>query len=186
MAFALRGIGKVQVAPVSEYSRVIRNKPDALVLASMEQSISFFSEYSKFLSKPKQLFLVPGNLANYSNYPWANQLKGSLGLLANTSVPEGFRNRLALVMKRPAIKTSNNPIVGLSYLTYKAVMLSGEAFLKVGGNNPLRLRAALLESESHGVRAFTNQGFANGDKYSVYQYSARGGYSAIGEYEPKQ
>lgn len=186
MAFALRGIGKVQVVPVSEYSRVIRTKPDALVLATMEQSISFFAEYAKFPNKPKQLYLVPGNLANYSNYPWAGQLKGALGLLSQTNVTDTFKNRLATAMKRPAIRTTTNPIVNLAYLTYRAVMISGESFLKAGGNSASWLRTALLESESDGVRNFTNQGFANRDSYSVYQYSAKGVYSVMGEYEPKQ
>lgn len=186
MAFTLRGIGKVQVVPVSEYTRVIRTKPDALVLASMEQSVSFFADYAKFQNKPKQLYLVPGNLANYSNYPWASQLKGSLGLLSQPNVPESFRNRLAKAMKRPAIRTTTNPIVDLAYLSYRAVMVSGDAFLRAGINSAPLLRASLLESESDGDRIFTKQGFANRDKYSVYQYSARGAYSVIGEYEPKQ
>ena len=186
MAFALRGIGKVQVVPVSEYSRVIKTKPDALVLATMEQSLEFFAEYGKFPNKPKQLYLVPGNLASYSTYPWASQVKGALGLLSQTDVPDSFRNRLAAAMKRPAVKTTTNPIVTLSYLTYRAVLISGESFVKAGGNFTPRLRTALLESESNGVRNFTSQGIANRDKYSVYQYSAKGSYSVIGEYEPKQ
>ncbi|MEY2816017.1 MAG: hypothetical protein RJA78_593 [Actinomycetota bacterium] len=186
MAFALRGMGKIQVVPLSEYSRVIRTKPDALVLATLEQSISFFAEYAKFQNKPKQLYLVPGNLASYSTYPWANQVKGVLGLLSQTDVPDSFRNRLANVMKRPAVKTTTNPIVTLAFLTYRAVMISGESFVKAGSNFTPRLRTALLESASNGVRNFTSQGIAYRDKYSVYQYSAKGSYSVIGEYEPKQ
>ncbi|NDC18718.1 MAG: hypothetical protein EBZ87_00405 [Microbacteriaceae bacterium] len=186
MAFALRGIGKVQVVAVSEYSRVIKTKPDALVLATMEQSLGFFAEYGRFPNKPKQLYLVPGNLASYSNYPWASQVKGALGLLSQTDVPESFRNRLAAYMKRPAVKTTTNPIVTLSYLTYRAVMISGESFVKAGGSFAPRLRTALMESESNGVRNFISQGIAYRDKYSVYQYSAKGSYSVIGEYEPKQ
>jgi hypothetical protein len=107
-------------------------------------------------------------------------------LLSQTDVPDSFRNRLAAYMKRPAVKTTTNPIVTLSYLTYRAVMISGESFVKAGGNFTPRLRTALLESETNGVRNFTGQGIAYRDKYSVYQYSAKGSYSVIGEYEPKQ
>jgi len=186
MAFALRGLSKVQLVPVTESKVLLKSNPDAVVLATMEQSITFLSESANLPKKPKQLYLVAGNQANYSNFPWAENLAGALALSSDNDVPAGFRSRLAQALNRPGLQTSQNPIVALAYRSYQAVMLSADSYLRAKSNGAIKIRAALLDAQVDGADLFTSAGFLNQAKFKLYKYSAKGSYSPVGEYDPKQ
>ncbi len=186
MAFALRGLSRVQVVPIAESELLAKSKPDAVVLASMEQSVSFLSNSSNLPRKPNQLFLVAGNQANYSNFSWAENLSGTLALSSDNEVPNSFRLRLAQALNRPSIQTSQNPMVALAYRSYQAIMLSAESYLRSKSTSAPKLKAALLDTHVDGKDLFTSAGFLNQAKYAVYKYSAKGSYSLAGEYDPKQ
>lgn len=186
MAFALRGLSKVQVVPISESEILTKSKPDAVVLATMEQSISFLSNPAKLPQKPKQLYLVAGNLANYSIFSWAENLSGVLALAADNEVPAGFKSRLAQTLNRPGLQTSQNPVVALAYRSYQAIMFSADSYLRAKSNSAPKLKAALLDTKIDSADLFTSTGFLNQAKYKLYKYSAKGDYSPVGEYDPKQ
>jgi ABC-type branched-subunit amino acid transport system substrate-binding protein len=186
MAFALRGLGKVQLIPVSEASLIAKAKPDAMILATMESSIGFFADYEKLVKKPKQLYLVAGNQANYSNFSWAEILDGALAISSETQVPASFRARLAGALNRPGLESSQNPVVSLAYKSYQAISLAADAYLRAKGNGGVRFRTALSSSFVDGEALFSDQGFLNQAKYAIYRYSNRGMYSLVGKYDPKQ
>jgi branched-chain amino acid transport system substrate-binding protein len=186
MAFALRGFGKVQIIPISENSLLSKATPDAVVLASLEQSIGFLSNYSNWSKRIKQLYLVEGNQANYSNYPWAENLTGALALSSDDDVPVNFRSRLALALNRPGLQTSQNPMVAIAFRTYQAIMLAADSYLRAKSSSGPKLRSALLDTQVDGVNLFTSAGFLNQAKYTIYKYSAKGLYSSVGKFDPKQ
>jgi ABC-type branched-subunit amino acid transport system substrate-binding protein len=186
MAFALRGLSKVQIVPISESDLLTKTRPDAVVLATMEQSISFLSNSVKLPKQPKQLYLVAGNLANYSYFSWAENLSGALALAADSEVPASFRSRLAQKLQRPELQTSQNPMVALAYRSYQAIMLSADSYFRAKSNSAPKLKAALMDTQVNGEDLFTNAGFLNQPKYALYKYSAKGSYSSVGEYDPKQ
>lgn len=186
MAFALRGIGKIKLAPITESKILSQAKPDALVLASMEQSIQFFDEYSKWTKKPKQLYLVPGNLANYSSFRWSEELTSAIAITANSEVPSSFRNRLAESLKRPALQDSNNPVVLLGYKTYQAITLAGDSYRRARSAVSSKIKEAIASYRVGSDLLFTDAGFLKQASYRVYKYSAKGTFTAVGEYAPKQ
>ena len=186
MAFALRGLGKVQLVPISDIDRLTKSKPDALVLATMEQSITFLSEFANLPKKPKQLYLVAGNQANYSNFPWAENLSGALALSSSNDVSAGFRSRLSQALNRPSLQASQNPMVALAYRSYQAIMLAADAYLRAKSSNAIKLKAAISDTQVDGEDLFTGAGFLNQARYTLYKYSAKGSYSSVGEYDPKQ
>lgn len=186
MAFALRGFGKVQIIPISESSILGKAAPDALILATLEQSIGFLSNYSNWSKRIKQLYLVEGNQANYSNYPWAENLTGALALASDEEVPGSFRYRLAQALNRPGLQTSQNPMVAIAYRTYQAIMLAADSYLRAKSSVSTKLRSALLDTQVDGEYLFTGAGFLNQAKYTIFKYSAKGVYSSVGKYDPKQ
>jgi len=186
MAFALRGLSKVQLIPLPERDLLQKAKPDALILATMEQSVSFLSEFGAWSKKVKQLFLVAGNQANYSNFPWAENLAGALALTSNNDVPESFRSRLAASLDRPGLLGSQNPIVALAFRSYQAITLAANSYTAAKSNSGPKLRAALAATQVDGEDLFTSTGFLNQAKYTLYRYSAKGTYASVGQYDPKQ
>lgn len=186
MAFALRGLSKVQLIPLSERELLGKAKPDALILATMEQSVAFLSEFDTWSKKVKQLYLVAGNQGNYSNYPWAENLSGALALTSDNEVPESFRSRLAASLNRPGLLGSQNPMVALAYRSYQAIILAANSYLSAKSNNGSKLRAELAGTKVDGIDLFTNTGFLNQAKYTLYRYSAKGTYTSVGQYDPKQ
>lgn len=186
MAFALRGLGKVQIIPISESALLSKSAPDALILATLEQSVGFLSNYSNWSKRIKQLYLVEGNQANYSNYPWAENLTGALALASDDDVPASFRSRLALALYRPGLQTSQNPLVMIAFRTYQAIRLAAESYLRAKSSSGPKLRSALLDTQVDGINLFTSAGFLNQAKYTIYKYSTKGLYSSVGKFDPKQ
>lgn len=150
-------------------------KAEALVLASMEQSAELLAKLPNWLDKFRRIYLVPGNLANYSGFPFAADLAQATGLLALEEHSQGFRQRLAAQMGRSEIlKAPNSPMFGLAWRTYQALVLAGEQIREVGDL-----------SELANVGLFNPDGFYLGQRYSVIRYSNTGVYSIVGSFDPK-
>ena len=187
LAFALtiRGVPKVQVLGIGETALVKRTRPDVLVLASLEQSVPFFESVKDWLPQVDQLYLVPGNMANYGSYPWGKELKGAKGILPLDLTTAEFRNRLAQTLGRPALLSNpKSPVFSLAWHTYEAVMLSAQALLEARSNSPEALRASLLASKTKGKLRFQSTGYLRDIDYQVFSYGSSGSYAPEGLFSP--
>ncbi len=150
-------------------------RADAAVLVSMEQSVELLSKQPNLLKGFKRVYLVPGNLANYSAYGFAQDLAGAIGLLPAEEHSQAFRQRLASQMGRPEILTApNSPMFGLAKRTYQALVTAAEE---------IRARGNLNELASSST--FTAEGYLANQRYSILRYSSAGVYSVIGSFDPK-
>jgi ABC-type branched-subunit amino acid transport system substrate-binding protein len=181
----LRGVPKVQVIGINELSAIRKIRPEVLIVASMEQSVGFFSSMRDWLPQVEQIYLVPGNLANYTAYPWAKTLKGTKAILPKDPTTAEFRSRLASALGRPSLLSNPKaPIFALAWHTYEAVLLAGQAFLEAKSTNPDSLRTALLNSKSKGELRFQSSGYLRDVDYTVFGYGVLGSYAPEGSFSP--
>jgi hypothetical protein len=147
----------------------------------LEQSIEFFDALEDWLPNVKQLYLVPGNMANYSAYSWAKILSDAQGILPQDPSSAEFRNRLATALGRPALLTNpKSPVFALAWHTYEAVTLAAQALLDSKSSKPEALRTALLGSKVKGKPRFQSMGYLKSVDYTVYRYGNLGSYTPVG------
>ena len=181
----LRGVPKVQVLGISDITAIKKTRPEVLIVASMEQSIGFFSSVKDWLPQVGQMYLVPGNLANYTAYPWAKALKGTRAILPKDPTTAEFRNRLATSLGRPALLSNPKaPVFALAWHTYEGIQLAAQAFLEAKSNNPDDLRSALLNSKTKGEGRFQSSGYLRDVDYTVFSYGVLGSYAPEGVFSP--
>ncbi len=148
---------------------------EALVLVSMEQSADLLAKLPNWLTSFDRVYLVPGNLANYSSFGFAKDLAGATGLLPAEEHSQSFRQRLASQMGRPEILSApNSPMFGLAKRTYQALALAADQLSQA---NDL---SGLAKND-----LFTAEGFYAKPRYSVVRYSTGGVYSVVGSFDPK-
>lgn len=171
---SLRSV-RVKSHPFSEYQALRNFTADALVLVSMEQSAELLSKLPNWLNRYDRVYLVPGNLANYSAFSFASELKGAIGLLAAEEHSQAFRQRLASLMGRQEILSApNSPMFGLARRSYQALVLAADQ---------IRNQGNLSDLGKSGT--FSAEGYYLGQRYSVLRYSTEGVYSVIGSFDPK-
>ncbi len=176
VAFGLtmRGI-EVKSVSFTDLASLKKLKAESLILVSMEQSAELLSKMPGWLAGFRKVYLVPGNLANYSMFGFAKELDGATGLLAFDDVSQAFRVRLANQMNRQNIlSASSSPMFGLARRTYQAIYLVADQLRKNGSIANLSETAL-----------FSADGFYQNQRYSVVRYSAAGVYSVIGVFDPK-
>jgi ABC-type branched-subunit amino acid transport system substrate-binding protein len=185
LAFGLtiRGVPQVQVLGMSDLSAIRKTKPEVLVVASLEQSLGFFDEMRGWLPTVQDLYLVPGNLANYSSYPWAKALSGAKAILPQEATSSEFRTRLASALGRPALLSNPKaPVFALAWHTYQAITLAAQALVDSKSENSEGLRNALLSSKLKGKLRFQASGYLKQVDYTVYRYGALGSYAPAGSF----
>lgn len=171
---SLRSV-RVKSHQFSENQALRSIKADALVLVSMEQSAELLSKLPNWLNRFDRVYLVPGNLANYSAFSFASELAGATGLLAAEEHSQAFRQRLAIQMGRQEILGApNSPMFGLARRSYQALVLAADQ---------IRNQGNLSDLGKSGF--FSAEGYYLGQRYSVLRYSTAGVYSVIGSFDPK-
>lgn len=186
LAFGLVMNGvRVQTASISDTKGVAKAKPDNLVLLSMEESLPFLATLSQWVADVPQVYLVPGNLADYSLYPWAKALKGARALYPFGEVDPQFRAELA---KMPGTGTFVGQraatILSLGQRTYDALQIATEALLRAKSDNPDNLRMAISKAQIEGRNVFTRHGFLEETKYSIFQYGSSGTFNRVSVFSP--
>jgi hypothetical protein len=183
MAFGMtiRGVPIVQVFGMTDLNAIKKTKPEVLVVSSLEQSINFFDASESWLPAVKDVYLVPGNMANYSSYPWAKSLTGAKGILPQESTTSEFRTRLASALGRPALLSNPKaPVFALAWHTYEAISLAAQAALEAKTDTAEGLRNALLSAKVKGKLRFTSAGYLKQVDYTVYRYGNSGTYLPAG------
>lgn len=173
-ALSLRSV-RVKNHFISQNQALRSIEAQALVLVSMEQSAQLLEKLPNWLASFNRVYLVPGNLANYSSFSFAKELAGATGLLPAEEHSQSFRQRLASQMGRPEILGApNSPMFGLARRTYQALALAAD---QVNQGSDL---TDLAKNE-----LFTAEGFYAKPRYSVVRYSTSGVYSLVGSFDPK-
>jgi ABC-type branched-subunit amino acid transport system substrate-binding protein len=186
IAFGLAMNGqRAQTMNIKDTKTIAKTKPEAMVLLSMEESLSFFSSLEDWVAKVPQVYLVPSNLGDYSLYPWAKSLKGALALSPRTEIEPAFRVNLAKALGNQAILGPRGAsVLVLAQRTYDAVKLAVEARIKAKSDSPEDLRTALSKAQKDGMRLFTKHGFLDQRDYAVYRYGGSGTFSQSSVFSP--
>ena len=175
LGLTFRGF-RVQQYGISDYKRIRQSRPSAFVLVSLEKSIDFFNEMSDWVDDQQSGYLVSGNLANYSAYPWAKVLSGFKALLASENVSTQFKNRLIDQMNRPALlNSSNSNLFGLAYRSYQLVNL-----LVSSARETKDLRNTLASAKNENGPYFDSAGYFSQQGYALFRYGNEGMYSQVG------
>ena len=179
----LRGVTNVGVYSVNDISSIRKTKPDVLVLASMEESIGFLNNMSDWVDGIGKVYLLPGNLANYSMYSWAADLAGAEAIVPDALANSSFRARLADEMGKPYLLNSpNSPIFTLAKKVYDSVMLAGLSFR--AGDSHIAFRNRLAQAKSEGQLLFSSQGYYKAQKYTIFRYGIGGLFAPGAVFEP--
>ncbi len=186
IAFGLAMSGqRAQTMNIKDAKAIAKIRPEALVLLSMEESLSFFTALEGWVEQVPQVYLVPSNLADYSLYPWAGSLKGALALSPRTDIEPGFKSDLAKALGNQAILGPRGTgVLALGQRTYDAVKLAAEARLKAKKDSPEELRVAISMALKGGMKVFNKQGFFELREYSVSRYGSSGTFNQSSIYRP--
>jgi ABC-type branched-subunit amino acid transport system substrate-binding protein len=186
LAFGLvmKGV-RVQTLGIKDSKAIAKTKPEAAILLSMEESIEFFRSMQDWVSDVPQMFLVPGNLADYSLYPWAKSLRGALAIYPKTKVPASFRSDLAEILGTQSLTGARSQaVMALAQKTYDAVTLAGKAFIRAASPSSEAFRDALANFQMAGSKLFTKQGFYDQNEYSVFKYGNSGMFTLSSTFSP--
>lgn len=186
IAFGLAMTGhRAQIMNIKDTKAIAKTRPEAMVLLSMEESLSFFRSLEDWVAQVPQVYLVPSNLADYSLYPWAKSLKGALALSPRTDVEPAFRADLAKALGNQGILGSRGvSVLALGQRTYDAVKLAVEARIKAKNDSPEELRVALSKAVKDGNKVFNKQGFLDQREYSVLRYGSSGTFTQSSVFSP--
>jgi len=175
MGLTLRGI-RVQQFAITEFKKIKQTRPDVFVLVSLESALQFFENMSDWVSNVQSGYLVSGNLANYSAYPWAKSITGFRAVVPTDSVPMSFKQALASYMNRPALLNSpNSSMFGLAYRSCQLLSLVASV-----GKDSRDLRGALASAKNEYGQYFDGAGYYLQQGYAVYRYGSTGTFSQIG------
>ena len=107
----------------SQVDKVIAAKPDAIALITFDQAKSIVPLMTGKGIKPTQMFLVDGNMSDYSKDFQAGTLKGAQGTIPGTFAKDDFKKKL--LANRSALKDYS--YAGESYDAVNLVALASEA-----------------------------------------------------------
>ncbi len=163
---------------IKETKAIQKTNPDALVLLSMEESLGFFASLSDWVKDVPKVYLVPGNLADYSAYPWARVLEGAQAISPRDEVSSEFRAEMAKALGNKALSgPRGNAVLGLGKRTYDGLKIAAEALLKAKISTPEALRQAIANSQRGSNPLFDRHGFLDQGEYSVFRYGPSGTFS---------
>ena len=178
-----RGYSEVHGFSVTEQKALRSTKPDVLVLTTLEESVSFMNSMSDWVSQIKKVYLVQGNLANYSMYNWAGSLNGAQAIAPADSFPEGFKTRMIKALNKPyLLNSTNQSVFALAKRTYDAVLVAGKAFKSGISHEIYRKRLAQAKSEGQGL--FSADGLYRIQKYTIFSYGSNGLFSPVAVFDP--
>jgi ABC-type branched-subunit amino acid transport system substrate-binding protein len=186
LAFGLVMRGQqVQTLNNKDIRAIAKTKPEAVVLLSMEESLTFFSALDDWVSEVPQLYLVPTNLADYSTYPWAKALKGALAISPRADIDPTFKSDLAKALGNQAVNGPRGAaVLALGQRTYDAVKIAADARIKAKTADPEEMRTAISKALNAGEKVFNKQGFPDQSKYSVFRYGGSGTFTQSSVFSP--
>ncbi|XAS64957.1 ABC transporter substrate-binding protein [Micrococcaceae bacterium Sec5.8] len=107
----------------SQVDKVLAAKPDAIALITFDQAKSIVPLMTGKGVKPTQLFMVDGNMSDYSKDFQAGTLKGAQGTIPGTFAKDDFKKKLLGI--DPALKDYS--YAGESYDAVNLIALASEA-----------------------------------------------------------
>ncbi|CAH0167643.1 MULTISPECIES: ABC transporter substrate-binding protein [unclassified Arthrobacter] len=126
----------------SQVDKVLAAKPDAIALITFDQAKSIVPLMTGKGVKPTQIFMVDGNMSDYSKDFQPGTLKGAQGTIPGTFAKEDFKKQLLAI--DPALKDYS--YAGESYDAVNLVALAAEAAKSTKGTDI----AAQLKAVSEG------------------------------------
>jgi hypothetical protein len=178
-----RGYSDVHGYSVTEQKALRLTKPDVLVLTTLEESVSFMNVMSDWVSPIKNVYLVQGNLANYSMYSWAGSLNGAQAVAPADSFPGGFKTRLLTALNKPyLLNSTNQSVFTLGKRIYDSVLAAGRVF-KSGDSHEI-YRKRLAQAKSEGQSLFSADGLYLMQKYTIFRYGSSGLFSPVAVFDP--
>ncbi|SDP20377.1 amino acid/amide ABC transporter substrate-binding protein, HAAT family [Arthrobacter sp. ok909] len=106
----------------SQVDKVLAAKPDAIALISFDQAKSIIPLMTGKGVKPTQIFMVDGNMSDYSKDFQAGTLKGAQGTIPGTFANDAFKKQLLAI--DPALKDYS--YAGESYDAVNLIALAAE------------------------------------------------------------
>ncbi|KRE59080.1 amino acid ABC transporter substrate-binding protein [Arthrobacter sp. Soil736] len=125
----------------SQVDALVAAKPDAIALITFDEAKSIIPLLTGKGIKPEQLFLVDGNLFDYSKDFKTGTLKGSRGTQPGTFAKEDFKKSLLAI--DPALRTFN--YAGESYDAVNMTALAAEAAKSTKGTDIAKQLKAVSE-----------------------------------------
>jgi branched-chain amino acid transport system substrate-binding protein len=137
--------------------KVIAAGADSVLVISYDEIKKIVPALQKKQFDGSKIYLVDGNLANFSDQAWASYLKGAQGSLPGGKLDDAFKQRAADLYK----KNTGKDLTEFAYLaeSYDAVILLALA-AQQAGNDSGEAISKNLQSVSTGGTAVTN--FADG------------------------
>ena len=126
----------------SQVDKVLAAKPDAIALITFDQAKSIVPLMTGKGVKPTQIFMVDGNMSDYSKDFQAGTLKGAQGTIPGTFAKDDFKKKLLAI--DPALKDYS--YAGESYDAVNLIALAAEAAKDTKGTDI----AAQLKAVSEG------------------------------------
>ncbi len=121
--------------------------PDAVLVVSYDEFKKIAPALQKKGFDGSKIYLVDGNLANYSEESWASYLEGAKGTLPGGKLDEAFKQRLADIYKEKTGEELTEFAYGAE--TYDAVILLALAAQQAGDDSGEAI-AANMQSVSTG------------------------------------
>jgi branched-chain amino acid transport system substrate-binding protein len=115
----------------SQVDKVLAAKPDAIALITFDQAKSIVPLMTGKGVKPTQIFMVDGNMSDYSKDFQAGTLKGAQGTIPGTFAKEDFKKKLLTI--DPALKDYS--YAGESYDAANLIALAAEAAKSTKGTD---------------------------------------------------
>jgi branched-chain amino acid transport system substrate-binding protein len=115
----------------SQVDKVIAAKPDAIALITFDEAKSIVPLMTGKGIKPTQMFLVDGNMSDYSKDFQAGTLKGAQGTIPGTFAKDDFKKKLLAI--DPALKDYS--YAGESYDAVNLIALATEAAKSTKGTD---------------------------------------------------
>ncbi len=126
----------------SQVDKVLAAKPDAIALVTFDQAKSIVPLMTGKGVKPTQIFMVDGNMSDYSKDFQPGTLKGAQGTIPGTFAKDDFKKKLLAI--DPALKDYS--YAGESYDAVNLIALASEAAKSTKGTDI----AAQLKAVSEG------------------------------------
>ena len=176
---------------------------DSVLVISYDESKKIIPALQKKKFDGSKIYLVDGNLANYSDQDWKAYLNGAKGTLPGGKLDEAFKKRAADLYK----EKTGEELVEFAYLseTYDAVILLALAAQQAGDDSGASIQANMtsvstggtkVTNFADGLKVITDGGDVDYDGYSgpiefdengdptgasigIYQYGKEGTYNLL-------
>ncbi|WP_445155000.1 ABC transporter substrate-binding protein [Arthrobacter sp. Hor0625] len=125
----------------SQVDKVLAAKPDAIALITFDQAKSIVPLMTGKGIKPTQIFMVDGNMSDYSKDFKAGTLKGAQGTIPGTFAKDDFKKKLLAI--DPALKDYS--YAGESYDAVNLISLAAEAAKSTKGADIAKQLKAVSE-----------------------------------------